>query len=120
MSDVEKVVVGFASPPSFSVSDYVREVQAGPYVDCYDFRFNKLVDDLPVVLKKFTNDIVGKAILSHFYGEFMAKDFRAWVRNQMDPSIELEDGGAGCEDYDTFTVIDGFTCERRAHEDTSK
>jgi hypothetical protein len=58
-----------------------------------------LVEDFPIVVKKFTNDIVAKAILSHYYGERMAKDFREWVRSQMNPEDELEDGGAGIDDF---------------------
>jgi len=89
--------VGFPSPPSFSVLDYVDYKRQTGYVNSRDFMFDEMVEELPVVLRKFSNDIICKAILAHRYGELAAKDFRAWVRNQIDWSGELEDGGASIE-----------------------
>lgn len=98
--DKEMVTVSIPVPPSFSVMEYVRELRLRPYRNDRDFRFDELINDLPVVMKKFHNDIVGKAILSHSYGEALAKDFREWVRGQLDESSMLEDAGASCVEYE--------------------
>jgi len=89
--------VGFPSPPSFSVLDYVDYKRQTGYVNSRDFMFDELVEELPVVLRKFSNDITAKAMLSHRWGEFLSKDFREWIRAQIDWSGELEDGGASIE-----------------------
>jgi hypothetical protein len=48
------------------------------------------------------NDMMAKRILRHDFGERLAIRFRDWIRAQMDPSEELEDGGASIEDYNEF------------------
>lgn len=96
----DKIKIVIAAPPTFSVMDYVREVQERAYVNSIDFMFNELLADLPVVMKKYNNDMVAKAMLAHNYGEMLAKDFRQWVRNQMDESVMLPDAGASCVEYD--------------------
>jgi hypothetical protein len=91
----EMVTVGFPSPPSFSVVEFVRMVMVRGYTNRkYDYDFEELLDRVPDITKKYSNDILAKAILSHSFGEMLAKDFRNWIRSQMDESLEYADGGA--------------------------
>ena len=101
----ELIKITFEAPPSFSVLEYVKEVQERAYENNADFSFNELVNDLPTIMKRFTNDRVAKGILSHRYGELLAKDFRQWIRNQMDEGAMLDDAGASCEEYDNLGLL---------------
>jgi len=91
----ERVTVTIEAPPSFSVVEYIELVKQEGYKNDYmNFNFDQLLEDLPKAMKSFTNDIVAKAILSHSYGEMLAKHFRNWVRSNMDETLEYACGGA--------------------------
>lgn len=89
-----------AIPLTFSVMDYVHLKKATGYVNSRDFMLDELIERLPKALKRFSNDVVAKSMLSHTYGELLAKDFREWIRCQMDESLEYADGGASIECYE--------------------
>lgn len=93
--DREVVQVKIEAAPSFSVLEYVDHIKTVGYVNNYMyFNFDQLLEDLPKAMKAYSNDIVAKAMLSHCYGEQLAKNFRNWIREQMDPSLEYACGGA--------------------------
>lgn len=89
-----------SNPPTFSVMDYVRLKMETGYTNNRDFMLDELIERLPQAMKRFHNDVIAKSMLSHTYGEMLAKDFRAWIRSQMDESIEFADGGASIECYE--------------------
>lgn len=95
LNSEEMVKVTIEAPPSFSVLEWVDSVREAGYVNNrMDFNFDQLLEDLPTAMKTFSNDITAKAMLSHCYGELLAKAFRAWVRSQMREEDELPCGGA--------------------------
>lgn len=53
------------------------------------------------------NDMMAKCILRHDYGHKLAIVFREWVRKQLNPADELEDGGVEKEshEYNTNTLF---------------
>jgi len=91
----ELVQVSFPAPPSFSVKTFCDLVEQTGYVNHkYNYDLDRLKQYIPELNKRYLNDCVAKAILGHCFGEKLARDFRDWVRSQMDESLELPDGGA--------------------------
>lgn len=93
--DREMVLVSFPAPLSFSVVEFVKVILERGYINKkYDYDFEGLLEVVPQISRKYANDCVAKAILSHCWGELLAKDFRTWVRSQLDESLMYEDAGA--------------------------
>lgn len=92
--EFEKVELAEVSIISYSVQEFIDQCPKDLYKNGVDYRFIELVEDTPAILKKVTNDMLAKVILSHGYGIQLAKVFRDWIRSQMDESIQLPCGGA--------------------------